>query len=664
MATRPKAIIESHDGEEFSPITIAKNVLTDDGQNLQDILSDKKEDMMTPTIENSSSMFKVGQGDNVDYSENVVDGAYESCVLKGKSLVNVVDYDNREFSGNNTISNNGVITLYATGGYSNTFLECVYLKPNTKYLAIVDVLENTLVGEENARVTLTSRVGSSIIEFNEDFYISIASGVGRQYKILRTVENPNCKWSFRSFLDSNSTGGYIKYKVMMIEYQEGMENWDLDYFEGLCDVKSPILRNTGKNLFNIDGEFIKSGYSNGIPIISHPSSQQTIEKIGGNTFRVITPPNSYNTGYGQFINVRGLDHITLSCSSIFSNSNTFIEIKVLCMYQGEELLTTVDYETSKSYINRVTTLSLSTSNQEYSTNIYVAPYDRIFVSFTGNWKSEMSGTFEFTMNDVYIRELLDNNEDYEPYKSNTTTFSTDDDKTIVLRSLPNGVCDTLNVETGEYVQRIGEYVANGGGDEIWELYKRDNYSEWTTYQWKCKLTSLALGFSYKDQSSRAICDKLKFGTVGTDLEEDYEHYRGIGADSNGNSSHFYIWLNQTKATTVEELKTHLQQDPITIQYQLAKPITKTVDISGYPFAYKNGHVQLSSGSIEQSLTPTIEYSVATNRNGQVRSNQKMVERHQKELDHLQAMVLANMVETQYRQTLMKLKNDLKSEVRV
>ena len=90
MATRPKAVIESRNGEKFSPITIAKNVLTDDGQNLHDILSDRKEDMMTPTIENSSSMFKVGQGDNVDYSENVVDGAYESMVLKGKTMVNYV----------------------------------------------------------------------------------------------------------------------------------------------------------------------------------------------------------------------------------------------------------------------------------------------------------------------------------------------------------------------------------------------------------------------------------------------------------------------------------------------------------------------------------------------------------------------------------------------
>ena len=69
---------------------------------------------------------------------------------------------------------------------------------------------------------------------------------------------------------------------------------------------------------------------------------------------------------------------------------------------------------------------------------------------------------------------------------------------------------------------------------------------------------------------------------------------------------------------------------------------------------------LSSGSIEQSLTPKVEYSVATNRNGQIRSNQKMVERHQKQLDRLQTMILTNLVNTQYEQTLTNLKYDLKN----
>lgn len=476
-AINKSAILESHDGEEFSLITVAKNVLCEDGTTMQDYFDSHSEPNISTKIVNSNSMSKVGQGDNVDFSDNVMNGAYEDVVLKGRSLVNIVDYDNREFNGNNTISNNGVITLYATGGYSNTFLECVYLKPNTKYLAIVDVLENTLIGEENARVALTSRVGSSTIEFNEDFYISIASGVGRQYKILRTVENPNCKWSFRSFLDSNSTGGYIKYKVMMIEYQEGMENWDIPYFTGLCDVKSPILTN------------------------------------------------------------------------------------------------------------------LDANNEQ----------------------------------------------------SNTVTFDQKDGKTIVLRSLPNGVCDTLNVRTGEYVQNIGEIICDGSEDERWVYNIAGSGQGKKCFNLPSELTPHRKRFGY------IICDCMPT----TNTLDKIGVYNGEGLNI----------LIDSDSNDVGVLKEILANKPITVQYELATPIVKQINVEGYPYAYENGHILLESGSQEQSLTPTIEYSIVANRGGQIRSNQRMVERHQKKLDSLYAMTLVNMIDSQYKQVLMKLKSELGSEVR-
>jgi hypothetical protein len=43
---------------------------------------------------------------------------------------------------------------------------------------------------------------------------------------------------------------------------------------------------------------------------------------------------------------------------------------------------------------------------------------------------------------------------YEPYKSSILTFN----EPVKLRSLPNGIKDTINVVTGEYVQRVGEVV--------------------------------------------------------------------------------------------------------------------------------------------------------------------------------------------------------------
>ena len=53
-----------------------------------------------------------------------------------------------------------------------------------------------------------------------------------------------------------------------------------------------------------------------------------------------------------------------------------------------------------------------------------------------------------------------------PYKSNVVSYTD-----LKLRSLPNGVKDTINAVTGEYIQRVGEVVLNGSED--WEQSQPD-----------------------------------------------------------------------------------------------------------------------------------------------------------------------------------------------
>ena len=67
------------------PLTEAQYVSMENGQTVQEILSDRDSDKYTPVITNSSSTFKVGQGDNVDLSSSMKEGAYDSCVLKGRA---------------------------------------------------------------------------------------------------------------------------------------------------------------------------------------------------------------------------------------------------------------------------------------------------------------------------------------------------------------------------------------------------------------------------------------------------------------------------------------------------------------------------------------------------------------------------------------------------
>lgn len=166
---------------------------------------------------------------------------------------------------------------------------------------------------------------------------------------------------------------------------------------------------------------------------------------------------------------------------------------------------------------------------------------------------------------IDVKTPILTNLDANNEQSNTTTFNQKDDKTIVLRSLPDGTCDTLNVETGEYVQKIGER-------------------------------------NYQD------------------------------GDTNSNT---------------------LVTDGTKTQYKLSSPIITKVDVQGFPHAYKNGHIQLSSGSTEPSLTPTVTYKVPVSRVGQIASNTKSNLRQTIKLDQLEILAYQSLINAEYENLLVQ-----------
>ena len=615
MATRPKAVIESRNGEKFSPITIAKNVLTDDGQNLHDILSDRKEDMMTPTIENSSSMFKVGQGDNVDYSDNVMNGAYEDVVLKGRSLVNVIQGSSKD-----------KVTLDS----ENATAYPVVIKPNTKYSIIAHKdcnyqTDNLIYTFDLGGATTTCSVNDTIT----------------------TVTTPSTLAHQELRVEGQGLA------ISSVRVIEGEVTQDLPYFEGICDVKSPMVKNVGKNLFDIDGEWVRSAY--GFNTVSQSKENQVYTKIGANEFKIETG-SRYENGFGQYIDVQGLEEVRIKATFNDFDTKSPSRIMGARLNKDESLDESITNANHEHY--RRGNFAKQAKDGVIDMVVPTNGYSTLFVNFSGSWKNNELGNHIFTVKDVYVGA----NEDYEPYQSNTTTFTSNDGKTIVLRSLPNGVCDTLNVETGEYVQRIGDYTVNGT-ETSWFTYidttgVNNNYLNQTSCAFGIYLTGKAKG-------NGILCDKLPTRSIG--WWDDNHTGEGICGIDNDNRIFLRVKNEKTgvlytdnTSIALEKVKTYLASNPVTVQYELATPIVKQVNVEGYPYAYTNGHIQLTSGSIEQSLTPKVEYSVATNRNGQIRSNQKMVERHQKQLDRLQAMILANLVNTQYEQTLTNLKYDLKN----
>ena len=201
----------------------------------------------------------------------------------------------------------------------------------------------------------------------------------------------------------------------------------------------------------------------------------------------------------------------------------------------------------------------------------------------------------FAFNDAVISLQLEESTvatTYEPYKSNTLSTPSD----LVLRGIGD-VKDTLDVNTGEVVQRIGEVIFDGS--EAWTIGK----TSVNTVCFQVGLSSLNINVLKNNFITNYLIKNV--GLWGSDVE---------CATINGSFTHFQIRLNKTKASTVDEVKQYLNQNPLTVHLELASPIIKTVDLNNKPFFFKEGHILLSSE--EGTLLPTLEYTVPTNLKGQ------------------------------------------------
>lgn len=236
---------------------------------------------------------------------------------------------------------------------------------------------------------------------------------------------------------------------------------------------------------------------------------------------------------------------------------------------------------------------------------------------------------------IDVKSPILTNLDANNEQSNTVTFDQKDGKTIVLRSLPDGTCDTLNVETGEYVQKIEEIVLDGS--ENWEL----GTSKTLTQVFKLTINNMA------SKQNVILCDKLPVNADG-----DVEKVTSWFSADNVTYS-LYVALLKTKASTVNELKTWLSRNPIAVQYELKTPVVSTIDVQGFPHAYKNGHIQLSSGSTEPSLTPTVTYKVPVSRVGQIASNTKSNLRQTIKLDQLEILAYQSLINAEYENLLVQ-----------
>ena len=150
--------------------------------------------------------------------------------------------------------------------------------------------------------------------------------------------------------------------------------------------------------------------------------------------------------------------------------------------------------------------------------------------------------------------------EYEPYKENSYVIPT-----TPLRSLPNGVCDTIE-EDGIH-RRVGLKVLNGNtGSKITSIAVRPNCMIGNYNHPSIKKLS-------KDTDYGPMCNKLKASTInktwnGTEIY-------AISQASNG--TYLQISLPLEKFSTIDEINTWLQSNPLEINFELAEEVIEPFD---------------------------------------------------------------------------------------
>ena len=548
---------------DLSLETDASSVYLDNGRTLEQEIGEGSMISNVATVD--TAMSKVING--------TLDGAYESGVMYGRSLVNNNNNKFKEIAfnaTNTTQATNYALLLDNVAGCPDLNITMVAGK---KYLILEKWTISSTTGNGHT-------IQPKIIDKNGG--VTYLSGNGQVKGIgtftLKRTFTPTVDVDKFYFAITNGPGATVSgtfHYGMIMEYQEGMENWDIPFFTGLCDVKMPILRNTGKNLF--DGNLEDGALdSSGMPVEYE---------------------NRKRTG---FIKIKQGETYTISGCTIAR----------WCFYTPEkEFITTNTTQTTKP-----------------------APMDG-YIRF--------SIQTNFTHDNIQLEESSSATSD-EDHKTNILHTP----EIVTLRSLPNDVRDELNLKTGEYIKRIGEVVFDG--DEDW-VNIQTNMTENPFFELH-KIYD-AIPTSYGD---KLRCNKI-LPTRGGGISYAND---AKGISILGNKEVRIRTEESINGQTLAEFKQWLSQNPVTVQYQLETPIVTTIELLSVPFAYENGHIILESGFEGQSLLPTLEYSTVINKTGLIENVAKTIQRQEKQLTKLEQMLIQNIINLDYNNTLLTLKNEM------
>ena len=354
------------------------------------------------------------------------------------------------------------------------------------------------------------------------------------------------------------------------------------YFEGMTSVENPKVNTPSKNLFILQDYDYKANENGDERNVARKSENGTI------TFTSSSHGSyaSYNIATGEyFYAIHGADIFNYDYAktqTMVEGAGTYtIQLDGNCT-EGARPIIYVYYDDNKIIEYRWQ------SGHDYSLKLTVEKkINFIAASF---WYE--GGIVNITISNIQV-EKGEVATDYIRGGGSTVSYTD-----LKLRSLPNGVKDTINVVTGEYIQRVGEVVLDGNTDWL-RGNEANGWNQSGTAIAFYSESNTSVLFNNKKKNGYSLTDKMTTVT-GTEMTtQQFNH------DCFGLGVYSFVIIRKNDINTSEELKTWLSKNPITVQYELAEPIVTQLDPQEL-LAYENGAIKLSS---ETGFLPTMTYSV-------------------------------------------------------
>ena len=113
-----------------------------------------------------------------------------------------------------------------------------------------------------------------------------------------------------------------------------------------------------------------------------------------------------------------------------------------------------------------------------------------------------------------------------------------------------------------------------------------------------------------------------------------------------------IVVNIDGFSSISEYFNYLQQNPLTVYYELAEPVITEIRLKGYPFVYEDGSITLNT-----DIAPVTKTSYNVNQHQLINSQNETIIRHDKQISDLYDYIEIYLDEI-YRMELFKMQLEL------